>query len=93
MFANNYNFSSQIKFVITLVKSDNKANIIYWSLIKCKKITRSILALELYAIVYRFDIEAVLKLTIEYVLDQFMPMILWMNLKLLYNCLVKLGII
>lgn len=67
-FANNYNLSSEIRFVITLIDSDNKANIIHWFPIKCKTITRSVLASDLYAIVYRFNIASVLKSTIECVL-------------------------
>lgn len=58
LFANNYDFSSKIVFVITLVNSDNKENIIHRSSINCKKIIRSVLVSELYAIVHRFDVGA-----------------------------------
>ena len=51
LFANNYDLSSQIGFGITLVNSENKANIIHWLSIMCKRITRSILASELYVMV------------------------------------------
>lgn len=37
LFANNYNLSSQIEFIITLVNSENNANITYLSIIKCKR--------------------------------------------------------
>jgi hypothetical protein len=43
-FANNQDLSSQIGFVITLVDKDNRANIIHWSSIKCKRVTQSVLA-------------------------------------------------
>lgn len=76
---------------MTIVESDNKANIIHWSSIKCKKITRSVLVSELYAIVYGFDIEAVLKLIMKFVLKQSVLMIFCTDLKSLYDCLVKLG--
>ena len=90
-FANNYDLSSQVGFVITLVDSDNKANIIHWSSIKCKRITRSVLASELYAKVHGFDVGAVLKSTMECVLAQSVPMIFCTDSKSLYDCLVKLG--
>ena len=90
-FANNYDLSSQIGFVVTLVDSDGKANIIHWSSIKCKRITRSVLASELYAMVHGFDVGAVLKSTMECVLEQSVPMILCTDSKSLYDCLVKLG--
>jgi len=35
-FANNYDLSSQIGFVIALADKNNKANIVHWSSIKCK---------------------------------------------------------
>ena len=41
--------------------------------------------------VYKFDIRAVLKLTMEYILEKFVPMILYIDSKSLYNYLVKLG--
>lgn len=53
---------------------------------------RSILASEFYVIIYGFDIRAILNLTMEYVLAQSVQMILYTDLKLLYNCLFKLNI-
>ena len=55
----------QIGYILVLADIINKANIIYWSLIKCKRVTRSILALELYAMAHRFDIGAVIKSTVK----------------------------
>ena len=65
LFANNKDLLSQIGFVIVLADLINKANIIYWSLIKCKRVIRSVLALELYTMAYGFDIRTVLKFIIE----------------------------
>ena len=52
-------------YVITLTDDTLKANIVYWSLVKYKRVTRSILASELYAIIYGFDIGAAIKATVE----------------------------
>lgn len=52
---------------------------------------RTVLTSELYTIVYGLNVKAILKSTIKYILEQFMPMIFYMDLKSLYNCLVKLG--
>ena len=65
LFANNKDLLSQIGFIIVLADLINKANIIHWSSIKCKRVTKSVLTLELYAIAYRFDIKAVLKSIIK----------------------------
>jgi len=67
-FANNKDLSSQIGYVLILVDALNKANIVYWSLIKCKRVTRSVLALELYSIAHGFDIGAIIKSTLDKVL-------------------------
>lgn len=60
-FANNPDYSSQIGFVIALADKNDKANILYWSSLKCKQITRSVLASELYGMAHGFDIGTVLK--------------------------------
>ena len=65
LFTNNKDLLFQIGFVIALADLTNKANIIHWSSIKCKRVTRSVLALELYAIAHGFDIRAVLKFIIK----------------------------
>ena len=90
-FANNQDLSLQISFIIVLSDKDNRANILYWSLIKCKRVTRSVLASELYTIAYRFDAEAAIKSTIEAILQIRLPLILCTDSKSLYDCLVKLG--
>ncbi|KHJ30665.1 hypothetical protein EV44_g3739 [Erysiphe necator] len=64
-FANNKDLSSQIGFVIALVDETNNNNdrysfkisdnLLHWSSIKCKRVTRSILASELYATVHGVD--------------------------------------
>ena len=84
---------SQIGYIIYLANITNKANIIHRSSIKCKQITCSVLAAKLYRMVYEFDIEAVIKLTIEKILGSATPLILCTDLKSFYNCLVKLGTI
>jgi len=91
LFANNKDLLSQIGYILVLEDALYKANIIYWLLIKCKRVTRSVLALELYAIAHRFNIGAVIKLTIKQLLQIELPLVLYTNLKLLYKYLIKLG--
>jgi len=67
-FANNKDLSSQIGFVIVLTDQNRTANIIHWSSIKYKRVTRSVLASELYALAYGFDIGAAIKSTIQKIL-------------------------
>ncbi len=83
--------SSQIGYVICLANATSKANIIHWSSIKWKWVTRIILAAKLYGIALGFDIGAVIKTTLGKMLGSTLPLILYIDSKSLYNCLAKLG--
>ena len=67
-FANNKDHSSQIGYILVLADKDNRANIIHWSSVKCKRVTRSVLASELYAMTNGFDMGACAKATLERIL-------------------------
>jgi hypothetical protein len=91
LFANNKDLSSQIGYILVLADLSNKANIVHWSSVKCKRVTRSVLASELYAMAHGFDIGAAIKATIELQLNINLPLILCTDSKSIYECLVKLG--
>ncbi|EED20801.1 hypothetical protein TSTA_039950 [Talaromyces stipitatus ATCC 10500] len=92
-FANNKDFSSQIGFIIVLADGANNANIVHWSSIKCKRVTRSVLTSELYAMVHGFDSAASIKSTTTQLLHltKPLPLVICTDSKSLYECLVKLG--
>lgn len=56
-FTNNKDMSSQLGFMIALVNKQSasddtlqiRGNMIHWSSTKCKRVTRSVLALEIYS--------------------------------------------
>ena len=77
--------------MIVLIDATGKANIIYWSLTKCKRVIRSVLAIELYRMAHSFDITVVIKLTINKMLFIIILLILYTDLKLLFNYLVRLN--
>ncbi|KAF1973064.1 hypothetical protein BU23DRAFT_580579 [Bimuria novae-zelandiae CBS 107.79] len=58
-------------------------NIIHYSLTKCKRVTRSVLASKIYGMVNGFDIE---RLSLPAV-----PLVIYTDSYSLYECLVKLG--
>ena len=64
-FANNQDYLSQIGYVIVLADADNNANIVHWQSIKCRRVTRSVLASELYALSLGFDTAATIKSTLN----------------------------
>jgi hypothetical protein len=90
-FANNKDLSSQIGYVIVLTDATSQANIVHWSSIKCKRVTRSVLASELYGMTHGFDIGTAIKSTVDRILQVNIPLILCTDSKSLYDCLVRLG--
>jgi hypothetical protein len=111
-FANNKDFSSQIGYVMILANENEtpttngnpngmdrftiKGNLIYYSSTKCKRVTRSILALEIYGMVGGVDMAIAINITIRMITNQlgfsYPAIIVCMDSYLLYECLVKLGI-
>jgi hypothetical protein len=76
--------------VICLADAINKTNIIPWSFVKCKRVTRSVLTAELYEMTHEFNINIVIKATLERMLETNISLILCTNSKSLYDCLVRL---
>jgi hypothetical protein len=89
-FANTFDLHSQIDYVIYLTNNDVNVNLIHWSSIKCKRVIRSVLAAELYAMINDFDVEAVIKSIIERMLHISLSLILLTDSKSLFDCLIKL---
>ena len=65
LFVNNKDLFLQIGYILVLADIMNKANIIYWSSIKYKRITRSVLVSKLYVMAHRFNISTAIKSTVE----------------------------
>ena len=101
-FANNQDLSSQLGYILTLVNEtsgdntfDIYGNLIHWSSTKCKRVTRSVLASEIYGMVSGFDLGLALTTTLKMVTDRLglsaIPLIICTDSYSLYECLVKLG--
>jgi hypothetical protein len=103
-FANNKDLSSQLGFVIVLATEHRTGkghdfeicgNIIHWNSIKCKRVTRSVLASELYGMVHGFDNTIAISTTLQQIVQTLnlpqIPVVVCSDSKSLYDCLVKLG--
>jgi hypothetical protein len=90
-FANNRDLFSQIDYVICLTDATH-ANILHWFSIKCKRITRSVLTIELFAMIHDFDVDSVLKITLIKMLFLKISILLILvtDSKSLYDCLIRL---
>jgi len=103
-FINNKDFSSQLGYKIIIANEFTRennfiiyGNLIYWSLTKSKRVTRSVLALEIYGIVSGVDMAIAIGTTLKIIIDRLklpvIPIIVYTNLYSLYECLVKLSTI
>ena len=102
-FANNKDFSSQIGYLIILANEtptgneefEIKGNIIHYSSTKSKRVTRSVLASEIYGMVGGVDMAIAINTTIKMITEQLdfpqTPIIICTDSYSLYECLVKLG--
>jgi hypothetical protein len=63
--------------VIVLADKNNNTNILYWLSTKYKRVTRSILASELYAISHGFDILVSLKSIIKNFLGLYLTLVFY----------------
>ena len=101
-FANNRDLSSQIGYVIVLANEEAgndsftiNGNILHWSSTKCKRVTRSILASEIYAMSNGVDVTVAINTTICNIVAQLgvpsIPVVVCTDSFSLYECLVKLG--
>src|SRR6266487_4228844 len=103
-FANNKDFSSQIGYLIILANETNsttndefiiKGNLIYYSSTKSKRVTRSVLASEIYGIVGGVDMAITINTIIKMITEQlgflYTLIIVYTDSYSLYECLVKLS--
>ncbi|KAF1970758.1 hypothetical protein BU23DRAFT_581893 [Bimuria novae-zelandiae CBS 107.79] len=72
-----------------------RGNMIHYSLTKCKRVTRSVLASEIYGMVNGFDIGIVIATTLRMITERLgiapVPLVICTDSYSLYECLVKLG--
>ena len=106
-FANNQDLSSQIGHTIIMANEtitnpasatnfSIRGNLVHWSSNKCKRVTRSVLASEIYAMATGADAGlAIAGSTIDTIMEQLgfpqVPVVVCTDSFSLYECLVKLG--
>jgi hypothetical protein len=101
-FANNKDFSSQLGYEIIIANESTgendftiHGNLIHWSSTKSKRITRSVLASEIYGMVGGVDMAISIGTTLKMITDRLklsvIPTIVCTDSYSLYECLVKLG--
>lgn len=92
-FATNPDYSSQLGYVIALVDGEGKANTIHWQSVKCKRVTKSVSASELYAISLGFDQGSAINFSINSILNlsKPIPLIICTDSRTIFDCLTRLN--
>ena len=90
-FANNSDYSSQLGFLTTLMDATNTCNIVHYGSVKCKRVTRSALASELYAMVYGIDQFYVIQKTIKLFFGKRVPLRIFTDSLSLFDSLTHKG--
>lgn len=73
-FATNKEPSSQLGFLIVLMSCRRKCNIIHYGGVKSKRVTRSVLEAELFAMTHGFDIAYTICLAVNDIYGKIVPM-------------------
>lgn len=101
-FANNQDLSSQLGYIIVLANEDKsngqfklRGNMIHCSSLKCKRVTRSVLASETYAFVVGFDMAIAICSTLNMIMERLglsrIPLVICTDSYSVYDLLVKLS--
>ena len=88
-FATNADLSSQLGYVVLLVDQDSNCSLITWSSSKCKRVTRSVLAAELYAIANAFDVAFAITHTFECILGRKVELRVFTDSRTLFDSIIS----
>lgn len=85
-FATNKDMTSQLGYVMVLMDDKNNANNVHYGSTKSKRITRSVLAAELFAMVQGFDVCSTIRIAINEMFDRSVPLNIYTDSRSLFDC-------
>ena len=89
-FACNKDFSSQLGYVVVIVDRDKNCSLIAWSSVKSKRVTRSVLAAELYSIAQAYDAGFAIRHCVSKLLQREVSLRVFTDSKTLFDSIVTL---
>lgn len=89
-FATNKDLTSQLGYVILLVDDDHNCSVLTWSSVKCRRVTRSVLAAELYAVAHAFDAAFALAHTVGILLGRKVFVNVYTDSRTLFDSIINL---
>ena len=87
--ANNDNLKSQLGFVLILVDGSGHGCIIQYECIRCKRVTRSVMAAEVHGLIYGFDEDYLARNMLEEVLRQKREIDGYIDSRTVFNVVAK----
>lgn len=90
-FANARGSRSQLGFLIILTDKDGNANVVHYSSARCKRVTRSVMAAELHALILAFDYGFVLREMLKEVLRRDVKLEALIDSKTVFDVVAKDG--
>ena len=90
-FARNPDYSSQLGYIICLADASGACNIVHYASKKCKRVTRSVLAAELYAMVLGYDYSYVIHKCLCHILARKVSLKLLTDSRCLFDALTTLN--
>ena len=87
-FATNLDLSSQLGFIALLVDQDRNCSIITWSSTKCRRVTRSVLAAELYALASGYDMGYAIAHTFSIILGRKVDLRVFTDSRTLFDSII-----
>lgn len=89
--ANNAEHSSQLGLITVLMDTRLHANIIHYGSIKSKRITRSVLKVELFAMVHGFDVSSKICIALNEMFGKVLPLHVFTDSRSLFDRLTKIS--
>lgn len=83
--------SSQLGFVIVMADDTGNENIIHYSSVESKRVTRSVLAAELFDAVLAYGVASTARITFNTIFNHVIPLILYTDSKLLFHSIVGIN--
>ena len=88
-FASAPEFRSQMGYVLVLADKNNCANILTWGSSVCKRVTRSVMAAELFALIYGFDHSFTVRDALHQTTGQLIPIYAFGDSRTVFNVIAK----
>lgn len=89
-FASKKDMSSQLEYLLALIDAESKENIIDYASYKSRRVTRSVLTAELFALIDVFDITGTMRVIVNTMLGRTVDLEAYVDRESFYDCVVDI---